>query len=222
MGTLVAPAPDTSPPPRTLADVLHALGDIDAERIRWHPLPGTATVEDAVEINERKEGLVELVDGVLVEKAMGFPEGILAASIIEIIGAFVRARNLGIVGGADTMMRLFPNLLRIPDVCFFTWERVKGRIPTEAAPVISPNLAVEVVSPGNTRSEMDRKVAEYFQYGTQAVWLVDPKTRTVTVYSSVDRFETLSENDVLSGGSVLPGFALEVRKLFGELDRLPG
>lgn len=206
---------------RTLSDVLQALGGIDAGRVRWHKL-GRATVADAIKINERKEGLVELVEGVLVEKAMGFPEGILAASIIEIMGVFVRAHNLGIVGGADTMMQLFPDLLRIPDVSFLSWERIKGKIPTEAAPAIAPDLAIEVVSPGNTTKEMDRKCGEYFKSGALAVWMVYPKTRTVVVYSSHEQCVTLTENDAISGGIVLPGFSLEVRKLFGELDRTQG
>ena len=206
----------------TVSDVLHALGDIDAGRVRWHKL-GRATVADAIRINERKEGgLVELVDGVLVEKAMGFPEGILALFIGRLIGNFVDAHNLGIVVGADGMMRLFPDLLRIPDVSFFSWQRVKGKVPTEAAPVISPDLAIEVISPSNTTKEMDRKCREYFKSGALAIWMVYPKTRTVVVYSSPEQRVTLTENDVISGGIVLPGFSLEVRKLFGELDRTQG
>jgi Uma2 family endonuclease len=221
MATLLEDPPLS--PPRTLADALHALGDIDASRIRWNPLPGTATVEDAIRLNEEKRtAFVELVDGVLVEKPMGFPEGILAAALIEIIGVFVRAHNLGIVGGPDTMMQLVPKLLRIPDVSFLSWERINGKVPTEAAPVISPDLAIEVLSPENTTEEMNRKCGEYFKSGAKAVWLVCRKTKTVAVYSSAERCETLTENDILTGGTVLPGFSLDVRKLFGELERTQG
>ena len=209
--------------PRTLADVLHDLGDIDAARIRWHPLPGTAKIEDAIQINEAKaKAFVELVDGVLVEKAMGFPESVLALYIGHVLRMFVDPRNLGIVTGADGMMQISPNLLRIPDVSYISWDRVKGKVPTEAAPVIAPDLAIEVISQGNTPKEMDRKCSEYFAGGSKAVWLVYRKTRTVAVYSSPEQCVTLTESDAISGGSVLPGFSLEVRKLFGDLDRIQG
>jgi Uma2 family endonuclease len=206
---------------RTLSDVLKALGGIDADRVRSHKF-GRATVADAIKINERKEGLVELVEGVLVEKARGFPEAVLAASLVHKIVEFARTHNLGIVGGAGAMTQLFPDLLRGASVSFFSWERVKGKVPTEAAPVIAPDLAIEVLSPGNTAKEMDRKCGEYFKSGAKAVWLVCRKTKTVAVYSSPDQYLALTENDVISGGMVLPGFTLEVRRLFGELERTQG
>ncbi|HLX61916.1 MAG TPA: Uma2 family endonuclease [Planctomycetota bacterium] len=202
----------------TLSDVLHALGDIDASRIHYHKF-GRATVDDAIKINEQKEGFVELVEGVLVEKAKGFPESYLAMYIGTLLLGFVDAHNLGIAVGADGMLRVAPNLLRIPDVSFVSWERVQGKVPREAAPAVAPDLAVEVISPGNTVKEMERKCGEYFKSGAKLVWMVYPKTRTVTVYSSPARSVTLAEEDVLSGGTILPGFSLEVRKLFGQLDR---
>ena len=208
---------------RTLDPILHALGGIDASRVRMRPVPGTAKVKDAIRINESKEGgFVELVDGVLVEKAMGFPEAFLAIALSTFLKNFVDPANLGIVLGADGMMQLFPGLLRMPDVSYFSWERLGGSVPTKAAPVIAPNLAVEVLSAGNTKKEMTRKRKEYFESGVNAVWMVDPKTRTVAVYSNPDEWVVLTENDVISGGTVLPDFSLEVRKLFGELDRTQG
>jgi Uma2 family endonuclease len=206
--------------PRTVADVLHALGDIDANRILWQPLPGTATVKDAVRINESKtQPLVELVDGVLVEKPMGFPEALLATLISRLIGNLVEANNLGVVLGADGMLRLSPKLLRIPDVSYISWATLNGVIPNAAAPLIAPDLAVEVLSPGNTKSEMERKCREYFDAGTMAVWLVDPKKKIVTVHKSPENSIVLSVIDTLDGGDVLPGFSLNVKSLFGELDR---
>ena len=70
--------------PRTLADVLHDLGDIDANRVRWHRL-GRATVADVVNIDDHEDRLFELVDGVLVEKATGFQESLLAVSLSTFI-----------------------------------------------------------------------------------------------------------------------------------------
>ena len=206
--------------PRKLADVLCDLGDISADRVHWHPLPGTATIADAIFINEKKRGaFVELVDGVLVEKVMGYPESVLAGYILYLLRCFVDPRNLGVVAGSDGMMQLSPNLLRIPDVSFVAWATVNGKVPTEAAPIMAPDLAIEVISPGNTDKEMDRKCKEYFSAGAKAVWMVYRASRTVVVYSSPDDFTMLAVGDVINGGSVLPGFSLEVGKLFGELDR---
>jgi Uma2 family endonuclease len=77
-----------------------------------------------------------------------------------------------------------------------------------------PNLVAEVLSPGNTVDEMDRKLREYFDAGVQLVWYIDPRNRTVRVYTSYDDFTTLTEGDELDGGSVLPGFRLSIRELF--------
>ncbi len=75
--------------------MLHALGDIEACRVRWHPLPGTATIADAIQINEEKsEAFVELVDGVLVEKVMGFPESVLAGYILHLLRCFCQIRAI--------------------------------------------------------------------------------------------------------------------------------
>jgi|ERR1043165_9084044 Uma2 family endonuclease len=209
------------PKRRSLADVLHDLGDIDASRIRWNPFPGTATVEDATKIDVHQERLCELVDGVLVERAMGFQEDYLAICIATLLSNFVSPKNLGLVLGSQALMRIFPNQIRIPDVSFLSWSRLKGKIPKEAAPLIAPDLAVEVISPGNTKGEMRRKCREYFQAGTLLVWMVNPRKRTVTVHTASDSFEILGESHTLTGGSVLPGFSINVKALFEHLDRLP-
>ncbi|MBO0700947.1 MAG: Uma2 family endonuclease, partial [Zavarzinella sp.] len=77
---------------------------------------------------------------------------------------------------------------------------------------------VEVISPGNTRGEMNRKLKEYFLAGVRLVWFVNRMDRTVTVYTAPDVSETLSERETLDGGDVLPGFRLALAKLF---ERVP-
>ena len=207
---------------RTLADVLQDLGDIDARRIRWHPLPGTATVDDVIHIEASENRLFELVEGVLVEKAMGFREALLAIAIAGQLKEFVDSKNLGLVLGADGMMQLFPGLVRIPDVSFISWSRLGGGVPTEQVPLVTPDLAVEVLSPSNTKREMARKCREYFESGAKAVWIVDPTTRTATAHVSPEVFRTFNETDAVPGGDALPGFTMQLKRVFGELDRKPG
>jgi hypothetical protein len=99
----------------TIADLLERLGGIAPERIRCQPSPGTATEQDVLEIERRENRLCELIDGVLVEKAMGYRESILAAALVSVLREFVVPRNLGLVTGADGLVRLFSGLVRIPD-----------------------------------------------------------------------------------------------------------
>jgi Uma2 family endonuclease len=81
---------------------------------------------------------------------------------------------------------------------------------------VAPDLAVEVLSEGNTEAEMERKLREYFDAGVLLVWYVDPEARTVRVYTSPGEARLLGEEDTLDGGSVLPGFRLSIRGWFEE------
>jgi Uma2 family endonuclease len=206
---------------RTFADLLADLGDIPAARILMHPAPGTATGDDVVAAAEapvRRQ--CELIDGVLVEKAMGVRESFLAAAILDLLRDFIIPRNLGLVAGADGTIHLSAGRNRIPDVAFFSWDRLPGRrMPEEPIPDVSPDLAVEVVSVSNTLAELERKRSDYFRSGVQIVWQVDPRARTVAVYTGPDNPTTLRSADVLDGGTVLPGFTLPLPDLFGKLDR---
>lgn len=215
-----APGVAKSPKFRTLADVMNRLGDVPLERVRFHPAPGTATVDDVTRILDKEGRICELVEGVLLEKTMGMRESLLAVYLAELINAFVRPKNLGIVLGPDGTVQIEMNLVRIADVAFFRWDRLPNRrLPKEAVPLIAPNLAAEVLSKSNTRKEMAIKRVEYFEAGVELVWEVDPKKRTVTAYTSLTEFITLGINDTLDGGTVLPGFQLPLQDLFGELDR---
>jgi Uma2 family endonuclease len=204
----------------TLADVLRRLGDVPTSRIRFFPYPGTATEEDVLVIQAKEDRLCELIDGVLVEKAMGFRESLLAVSLLTTLDLFVNARKLGLVAGPDGMMRLSSGLVRIPDVSFISWKDIPGgKVPEAPIPKLAPTLATEVLSESNTPAEIKRKRREYFKAGTSLMWVVDPKVRTVTVWTSVKKSQVLTESDTLDGGSVLPGFKLPLKELFSVLDR---
>jgi Uma2 family endonuclease len=203
----------------TLADLVEQLGNIALSRIRTNPPLGTADVEDVIRVEDSGEQCCELVDGVLVEKAMGYLESMLAGVILTALNNFVRPQNLGIVLGADGTLNILPRQVRVPDVSFIGWERFPdGRPPQVAIPSIAPDLAAEVISPGNTTGEMQRKLRDYFDAGVRLVWYVDPKSRTVTVYTSVDQSSVLTVEDTLDGGDVLPGFELPLVDLFGSVE----
>lgn len=214
----------TTPPLvfETAEDLFARLGDVPPRRVRLSPPPGTATEADLLRVARQTDRLFELIDGTLVEKAMGWLESALAMLIGRLIGAFVDANDLGIVVGADAPMRLFSSQVRMPDVAFASWDRLPGRtIPTQPIPDLAPDLAVEVLSRGNTPGEMERKRRDYFAAGVRLVWEVDPRTRTVHVYTAADAVTTLTERDTLDGGDVLPGFTLPVKQLFARTPRPP-
>lgn len=203
----------------TLGDLLASLGGISPNRVCWSPRPGTAKVRDVVRLRDKNKRLYELVDGTLVEKIMGAKESFIAVQVSTLLNVHSQTHgNLGMVLGADGMMELMPDLVRIPDVSFTNWDRLSGRVvPNEPVPELAPDLAVEVLSEGNTREEMRQKLTDYFRAGVQLVWYIDPRTRTAQVFTSPDDVTELSEADTLDGGEVLPGFSVEVVRLFDQL-----
>jgi Uma2 family endonuclease len=208
--------------PRTwhLSDFLKHLGNISPKRIRMYPWPGTAVESDVTALQVHQDRLCELVEGVLVEKVMGYQEGYLAAMLIRLLGNFAEDRDLGAVYGADGTVRLMPGLVRVPDVSFVSWDKLPGRmVPKTAIPDVVPDLAVEVLSEGNTEEEMKRKLKDYFFCGVRLVWYVDPRNRRVSVYTSPESCVTLDESQSLDGGDVLPGFTLPLRTLFARVPR---
>jgi Uma2 family endonuclease len=202
-----------------LEELVTRLGNIPLSRVRLDPPPGSATEADVVAAEQKQNTLCELVDGVLVEKGMGYTESLLAGALIEILRRFVKPRKLGLVSAPDGMLRLFPGLIRIPDVAFASWDRFPDRkVPNSPAPAIVPDLVIEVLSESNTAAEMDRKRAEYFDAGVRLIWEVDPPTRIVRVFTPSGAVEKLDASQTLDGGDVLPGFTLVLSELFAELD----
>lgn len=204
-----------------LGDVLERLGGIPASRVRLYPTPGTATIRDLRRLDRRTHVTCELIDGVIVKKAMGWYESMLATELSTDLNLFVRETDSGKVLGADGTLRFLANQVRAADVCFIGWDRFpEGRLPTEdAMPRITPDLAVEVLSKGNTRREMERKLREYFEAGVSLVWIIDPKRRQASIYTSPTERTIIDEKSgVLDGGAVLPGFRVKLKELFARVD----
>jgi Uma2 family endonuclease len=199
----------------TAADLVERFGPILLARIIRTPAPGEATVEDVTRLETHEDRLCELIDGVLVEKAMGFIESWLASRIVTLLNNYLASHAIGIATGADGMMQIMPDQIRIPDAAFVSWANLENSgFPEEAAPLMAPDLAVEVISPGNTQREMERKLEEYFEAGVRLVWYVEPREKKVTVYTRPDAAVVLGEADQLTGGEVLPGLVIELKELF--------
>lgn len=198
----------------TAVDLVERFGPISLDRVRTNPPPGSATEQDVIDIHDRENRLCELLEGTLLEKTMGSLESYLGVLVCRVLGQFVEDNDLGVVLGADGMVRLARGLVRIPDVSFISWQRLPGRVfPREDIWTLVPDLAVEIISRHNTREEMDRKLSDYFSAGVRLVWYVYPATREVRVYASPDKYVTLTTQDTLDGGDVLPGFQLPLATL---------
>lgn len=203
-------------PPRRFsnaAEWLRSLGDVRIERIVFDPWPGTATEADVLYFDNHQDRLCELVYGTLVAKTGGLYESHIAGLLIMYLNQFILPRGLGVVTREGGMMRMSDGCIRIPDVAFVSIRRLSGR--WEPVPALGPDLAVEVLSEGNTPAEIKLKLRSYFQSGTRLAWVIDPPTRTVAVYhSSGDPTVVLNESQILDGEPVLPGFTLLISDLF--------
>jgi Uma2 family endonuclease len=203
----------TEIPPSTLADLHAQLGEVPLRRIRLKPAPGTATEEDL-----RKAGkpICELIDGVLVEKAVGTRESMLGMYIGRLLLNHIEPDDLGIVLGEAGFIRLGKGLVRAPDAAFIPWAAFPNGEPPEdeAYWSVSPGLIVEVLSPDNRRGEIDRKLREFFEGGCTLAWVINPRTKSAKVYTSAKRFKELDATGMLDGGKVLPGFKLLLADLF--------
>ena len=209
-------------PLETLADLMEQLGNVPLERVRLHPFPGTATVEDVLRLCDREpKRLCELVDGVLVEKVMGHQESRLAFRLGHALQSYLEDHDLGIVSGADGPHQILFDQVRFPDVAYIAYDRIpEGADPSTPVPDWIPTIAVEVLSRSNTKAEMTRKLRDYFEAGVELVWYVDPSDRTVRVYHSPEAVVTLTDADDLDGEQLLPGFRLSIRDWFDRASRI--
>ncbi len=159
----------------------------------------------------------ELVRGELrTMPPAGGEHGVLVINLSAPLAVHVKGHKLGLVFGAETGFRIAkdPDTVRAPDIAFVRTDRIPaGGVPKSFFPG-APDLAVEIVSPGDTHDEVEEKVQEWLDAGTTQVWVVSPKRRTVTVHRSATDITILTEKDDLSGGPLLPGFSCPVSEIF--------
>lgn len=210
----------TSFTPLNVAELIAHVGGVPGDRIRLTPAPGNATEADLLHACEVEKRICELIDGTLVEKSMGAIESYLAILLGRRIGDFVELHDLGILLGGAGMLRYSPRRIYIPDISFISWAQNPMReMQKQQVPDLHPDLAVEVLSPSNTRQEMQKKRVDYFDWGTRLVWELDPAARSMQIFTAAETSTTVATSGTLDGGEVLPGFTLPLAKLFENADR---
>ena len=146
----------------------------------------------------------------------GWRHGNVVGNLQTILGSFIRQHDLGLVFGAETGFRLSrdPDTVRAPDFAFILKQNIPPEEPQEAFWPGAPDLAVEVLSPSDRTGEVDEKMAAWLATGTAVVWVVDPRSQTVTVHQPANRQQAYSTGQILEGEPVVPGFSCSIDELF--------
>ena len=169
----------------------------------------TMTLEEFLE--NGLEGY-EYVQGELIQMPAASAEhGIISARFFLHLGLYVRENKLGEVVTPDTGFQVGERVLK-PDIAFISLAQLPSDL-SKAFPV-PPNLAVEIVSPSDAFRRVIEKAFAYLEGGTQMVWVIEPRSKTVLVYRSETDIKLLTCNDTLSGEDVVEGFSCEVASLF--------
>ncbi|GIV15279.1 MAG: hypothetical protein KatS3mg022_0714 [Armatimonadota bacterium] len=177
----------------------------------------TYTIDDLWELSHRvRDKRLELVRGELRELAPANEEhGYVAGRMFYVVTHYVATHRLGYTFAAETGFVLSeePATVRAPDFAFLSRERAPQEWTRHFARYV-PDLVAEVVSPGDTFSEVTEKVDDWLQAGVRMVWVVDPSKRVVYVYRANQPVRVLHAEDVLTGEDVLPGFECKVSEIF--------
>lgn len=176
--------------------------------------PHPISVEEYARLRESEAERSELVRGMLVhEPRPGAYHGRSQARLAERLNAFVESEGVGMVlADVGVVIPGLPRTVRGPDLLFYRADRVPDPLPEGFLDTV-PDLAVEIVSPSNTASGLLEKVTEYLDAGTALVWVVDPGSRTATVYRSREEIRIVTEDEGLDGGDVVPGFRVTLREV---------
>lgn len=168
------------------------------------------------------EGKAELVRGELrVTPPAGGSHGVVVSNVLDLLIPYVRAHSLGRVFGDGFGYELteLPRTVRVPDASFLRAERLPTRGFGRELFKGAPDLAVEVLSPSDTASRLDEKLADYAASRTPVIWIIDVERRTVAVIAAGQPAYWLAKDDIISGDEMLPGFSCPVKDLFAGVAR---
>ena len=161
---------------------------------------------------------LELIDGEVVEKAMpNAMHGTLVSQIIIALGNFLRAEPIARVETEVRHAEHDNEWVFLPDISITKKER-RPPPAEESGPIeVMPDLAIEVLSPDDRPGRVAQRVNYYLRAGVTLVWIVDPEDESVTVFERGAESRVVTAPDELTGEPVLPGFTLDLGRLFATL-----
>lgn len=178
-------------------------------------VPSVLTAEELL-YSSLPDKQAELVRGrLIVREPPGYQHGVAAVAIATRIGEFARANNLGVVVAAGTGFKLFsnPDTVRAADAAFLRRDRAPDP-PPPGYLALAPDLAVEVVSPGDHAGEIQAKVSDWLTAGSHLVWVIDLARKRAIIYREDGSVDLLASQDALSGEDVLPGFSCALHEVW--------
>lgn len=171
------------------------------------------TVDEYQQLPDDPAYIDELSKGRLVrEPRPGARHGRVALAIERVLNEFVTRHGLGSVEmESGFLLSEEPRTVRGPDVAFISQERLPAEVPVGFWP-FAPDLAIEVLSPSNTASEIETKVLEYLDAGSRMVWVIDPESRTARIYQG-NEARIVREHEELYAGDVVDNFSIPLRSV---------
>ena len=163
----------------------------------------------------------EIINGELIDMGnSGALHGYVCSLALAALAGYILPKKLGVILDSSTAFKMKNGNKRSPDIAFFAKERLQGMAVLPSGYLEgAPDLAVEVLSPGNTVEEIEDKLTEYFENGSRLVWVIHPTQHYVLVYRSAHEPDRLLKGkDSLDGEEVIPGFSLAIADLFQKLD----
>ena len=164
----------------------------------------------------------ELINGKVINMApAGGQHGVEAFAIGLLLGIYVKKKKLGVMCAAETGFILEDKTVRAPDAAFISQARLEenrgkmdGKIRTEKFWPFAPDLAVEVVSPGDRAGEVADKVRDWLKSGVRLVWVIYPRSQTIHVFTAPETMQILEADSILTGGEIVPGFSCKIGEIF--------
>jgi Uma2 family endonuclease len=178
-------------------------------------VPSALTAEELLYLS-LPDKQTELVRGrLIVREPPGYRHGVIALKIARLIADYVDDHGLGIVVAAETGFKLFsdPDTVRAADAAYLSRHRAPDPPPSGYL-ALAPDLAVEVVSPGDRAGEIQAKVSDWLTAGSRLVWVIDPGRQRAIVYREDGSVDLLANQDELGGGDVLPGFSCSLEEVW--------
>jgi len=174
--------------------------------------------EQFLALSENRDRLFELIDGEIVEKMPTQEHAFLKSFIAWLMNNVVIPNDLGLVlTNARFQLEGKKHNARLPDISF--QANISSPTITEGAIPTMPDIAVEIQSPDDSEKEVEAKARYYIANGTRLAWVVFPRQRTIDVYRANGDKIILTENDILSGEEVLPGFSVPVSSIFARIQK---